>query len=254
MARHTSRPTQFRLMIGFVVGLFSVMVARPSAGQGAAFEPSDSYSRLTDASASMNITTHRPQMDGWTLDVVDQRWRFGLVLAVDHARGAFAGRTSYGVANVWRDRGVFAGVRWAAKRPRLLMPYAQLLAGDFHSTQTFMRNGQPHTVEASSLALQPGLGVNLMLTRRVGVRVAGDIKLIPNLDWVDKSAGTSMPAWPSAPSSAWGDAEGSPASLQPRASTQGCRSRTPPFNAASAWISASVRGRLKMANSSKRPM
>ena len=151
------------------------------------------YTRLTDASASLNTTTGRPSMNGWNVEIATAKSRrMSWVGVIDGARGRDDGQSPFGDRNTWRDLSAAGGIRWTGRWNERVIPYAQLLGGAFQTTQTYRWKGSMQDANTKALLIQPGIGATVMLNPRMGVRLGVDMKVLPNFDWVDEAAGQSM--------------------------------------------------------------
>ena len=176
--------------LSVLAGLF----ARPAAAQTMPrLDVSASYGLLADYSASLNTTTDRPAMNGWTVDIARNVGRFSVVGELDYAYGRKAGYSAYGTDNAWHDVNVLGGVRFGKQSQTRVRPFAQILGGLFRTDQDYTSFfGSRYRTTTYDVAIQPGAGVDVMLSPRVGVKLGADLKILPNYDWIDQTAGTSM--------------------------------------------------------------
>lgn len=151
------------------------------------------YMRLTDASASLNTTTGRPPMNGWNVEIaIAKSRRLSWVGVIDGASGRDDGPSPFGDRNQWKDLSAAGGLRLTGRWNERVIPYAQVLGGVFHTTQSYRRSGSMYDTSTAALLIQPGIGVNMFLTPHFGMQLGIDLKTLPNFDWVDETAGQSM--------------------------------------------------------------
>ena len=109
---------------------------------------------------------------------VDLGRRWGVFGQVDATSGHDPGDHT----TTFRDVGVLGGVRYRWQPSPRVSPFWQLGAGVLHSKGTlddFDFRGRPvhNTFTVNYLAIQPGGGVTVMMTPRVGVRAQFDLQL-----------------------------------------------------------------------------
>ena len=151
------------------------------------------YAPLIDAATSLNTTVDRPRMNGWDVAVaLHGRGRWSVVGEIDAAYGRLNAASAWGTENRWRDFNMLGGVRYSLNRGGAVVPTVQFLLGSFSTRLAYVRNGLEQDVATQSMVLQPGAGMNLMFTQRVGLRLAADLKMLPNFDWVDEDSGRTM--------------------------------------------------------------
>jgi hypothetical protein len=185
--------TAIRLTCALLV--VASLVATPAAAQmKPRLEVSASYGFLADSRASLNTTTDRPAMNGWTVDIARGVGRFSVVGELDQSYGREPGDSAYGIDNTWHDVNLLAGVRFSKQSHIRVRPFIQFLGGMFRTDQhyTSTLSGNRYLTTTYDVAIQPGAGVDVMLTERVGIKCGADLKILPNYDWSDATAGTSM--------------------------------------------------------------
>jgi hypothetical protein len=124
-------------------------------------------------------------MHGWSVDV--SKWltpHLAVVLEVDRSVGA----DCRGCEPVYHDRAVLGGARFSWLRAGRLTPSVQVLGGVLQSRSdpyyADLIFGPPSYVERETVnyfAVQPGAGLTVMVTPRLGVRMQTDLQVaIPN--------------------------------------------------------------------------
>ena len=83
-----------------------------------------------------------------------------------------------GAGMSWTDTTMAAGLRFSSSRRTRIVPFGQLVLGGWHTnelTKPAANHIEHRRVETLNM-VQAGGGVDVMLTRRAGVRIAGDIQ------------------------------------------------------------------------------
>lgn len=184
-----------------VLAVWACLVAPPSrafAQDVAAipvprYEVSAGYSFLRDISVAQDVpgvilpdAVNLP--GGWYVSgtLNTNQW-FGLVAeaSANYKSGLEFGVDRYTFSTTARVHTFMAGPRFFHKIGRLA-PYAQVLAGLAHMRlKVFLPAELPYgpwTSTSDDFAFQPGGGVTVYVTERVGVRVAGDYRCIVGWD------------------------------------------------------------------------
>ncbi len=93
--------------------------------------------------------------------------------------GEVTGHESVGIPGLTlRTHSFLAGPRFAGGRTGSLVPFAQMLFGAVRISSRVDVLGLVVNTSQTEFALQPGAGVDMMLTDRVGVRLQGDYRRI----------------------------------------------------------------------------
>jgi hypothetical protein len=119
-------------------------------------------------------------MHGWTAQVSkDVTPHLAVLFEVSRLHGADCQECQ----PVYNDLGVLGGVRYSWRRASRLVPSWQILGGVLHSkSEPYYADlifGPPSYEESYTvnyLAIQPGAGLTVMLTPRVGVKVQADLQ------------------------------------------------------------------------------
>lgn len=124
-------------------------------------------------------------MHGWSADVSKMVTpHLTVLLEVDQSNGA----DCRGCEPVYHDLAVLGGVRYSWRRGGRFTPSLQMLGGVLHSRSDpyyadliFAPPYYTASETADYFALQPGAGLTVMVTPRVGVRMQTDLQFaIPN--------------------------------------------------------------------------
>ena len=152
-------------------------------------ELSVSYQRLPDASLDWSGMRRETAARGWRFDVAFPLTPIiSLVGAVDASSGQQTRRasgifTSGSVHNTWTDTGYVAGLRWRASQLHRMVPFAQGSTGVVQSRQTTEYHTVPPLGSFGGTnylwLVDLGAGVNVMITRHLGARVGGDLRIDP---------------------------------------------------------------------------
>lgn len=149
-------------------------------------EMSVSYQGVPDA--SLTQLGMRPAGQGWNLDAAIRLTpMISLVGGIDGSYSednqpttAFGGGRLY---RSWRDIGYLGGVRWYAPLPSRIALFAQAAGGVLDSRRTVeYQTARPfrlsdYTGASPVPIVSLGGGVNVMITRRFGARVGGDVRV-----------------------------------------------------------------------------
>lgn len=184
--------TRLRRGLGTWLMVTAVATGIPASVQAQnrrTIEVAAGYQGVPDASLDESGMVRDASARGWTVDVAFPWTRvIALVGAVDGSSGHQTRRaggifSSGTVDSSWTDTSYLAGIRWQAARERRISPFVQVLSGVVRARKTLAY----HTVPAigtfsgtdSLWITDVGGGVNLMLTRRLGVRIGGDLRIDP---------------------------------------------------------------------------
>ena len=149
---------------------------------------SASYMAVVDAALAEGGMRRESGAHGWSADVGMRITRLiSLVGSVDGSYGeeeeavsplVFGGGTQ---RSSWTDMAYLGGVRFHFGLERRVVPFLQTLAGLMSTHQTFeyqtVRPGGPFENDERFGVLVPGGGVDIALTRRLGVRLGVDVPI-----------------------------------------------------------------------------
>lgn len=142
---------------------------------------------VTDASMSWSGFVDRPALTGWHVDAgLPLSRRVTLVGEVDGSYGRQHGSGLLGsYVSTFSDTSYLGGVRFQA-HPAKVVPFVQVLAGILRTRekQTYSTGPYgPYSFSNSLPVVQPGAGMDVMVNRRFGLRVAADLPFVPYVDY-----------------------------------------------------------------------
>jgi hypothetical protein len=175
------RITRSGVLAGVATMVALLMAAKPATAQG---------SRGIDLSTGyLNVAR---SMNGMNVQLTSQMTRhLSFVGEIDWSRGP----DRETLDPIYRDLAGLAGIRFGWQPTPRISPFLQVMAGGLHSTSeaysymscSCFRTGPVLIYEPAYttdyLAIQPGGGVTVMMTPRVGIRAQTDFQFALQSEW-----------------------------------------------------------------------